>query len=134
MTKATSSIGRLLATALRGAWREPPPPVAMSAGELGEIAPLLLETGGGALGWWRFQHSTLASSPAGQRLKMAYRLHSLDAEVHEREIARVVGHLRSEGLDNGAQRMSRLLRTHGAPLWKHYAGPDLLRQWPVHRF
>lgn len=48
MTSTTSKKGGLLATALAGAWRQPPPPMAMSAEELGEITPLLLETGGGA--------------------------------------------------------------------------------------
>ena len=126
MTTTTSSMGSLLATALRGAWREPPPPVAMSADELGEIAPLLLETGGGALGWWRFRHSPLATSPAGERLKMAYRLHTLQAAVHERDIARVVDRLRSVGLDPVLAKGWAIARLYPETGLRPYGDIDLL--------
>ena len=126
MTRTTSRIGSLLATALRGAWREPPPPVAMSADELGEVAPLLLETGGGALGWWRFQHSVLATTPTGRQLKMAYRLHTLQAEVHEREIARVVTRLRSTGLDPVLAKGWAIARLYPETGLRPYGDIDLL--------
>ena len=126
MTRTTSSIGSLLATALRGAWREPPPPAALSADELGEIIPLLLETGGGALAWWRLRHSPLAASPAGGQLKMAYRLHTLQAEVHERQIAGVVGHLRSIGLDPVLAKGWAIARLYPETGLRPYGDIDLL--------
>ncbi len=126
MTRTTSSIGSLLATALRGAWREPPPPLALSADELGDIAPLLLETGGAALAWWRLRHSPLAATPAGRQLKMAYRLHTVQAEVHEREIARVVGHLRSEGLDPVLAKGWAIARLYPETGLRPYGDIDLL--------
>ena len=126
MTRTTSRIGSLLATALRGAWREPPPPVTLSADELGDIAPLLLETGGGALGWWRFQHSPLTTSPAGGRLKMAYRLHTLQAAVHEREVALVVGHLRSAGLNPVLAKGWAIARLYPESGLRPYGDIDLL--------
>ena len=126
MTRTTSGIGSLLATTLRGAWREPPPPLTLSADELGDIAPLLLETGGAALAWWRLRHSPLAATPAGRQLKMAYRLHTLQAEVHEREIARVVGHLRSEGLDPVLAKGWAIARLYPETGLRPYGDIDLL--------
>ena len=99
MSSIMSQKGNLVATALAGAWRESPPSVEMSPDDLGEIAPLLLETGAGSLGWWRFRHSELGASTVGEQLRMAYRLHTLQAEVHERQITRVVGLLRSAGVE-----------------------------------
>ena len=126
MTRTTSNVGSLLVRALRGAWREPPPPVAMSVEDLGQIAPLLLETGGGALGWWRFQHSVLATTPTGRQLKMAYRLHTLQAEVHEREIARVVTRLRSTGLDPVLAKGWAIARLYPETGLRPYGDIDLL--------
>ncbi len=99
MTGTTSKKGSLLATALAGAWRQAPAPPATSAEELGEITPLLLETGAGALGWWRFRQSSLATSRPGKRLQRSYRLHTIQAAVHEHELARTVGLLRAAGIE-----------------------------------
>ena len=126
MSNTTSEKGGLLARALAGAWRPSPPPIATSAEELGEITPLLLETGGGALGWWRFQHSPLATSPAGKRLRRAYRLHAMQAAVHEHELARVVGLLRSAGIEPLLAKGWAIARLYPEPGLRAYGDLDLL--------
>ena len=126
MTSTTSKKGGLLATALAGAWRQPPPPMAMSAEELGEITPLLLETGGGALGWWRFQHSPLATSRAGRRLRRSYRLHTIQAAVHEHELARTVGLLRSAGIEPLLAKGWAIARLYPEPGLRPYGDIDLV--------
>jgi hypothetical protein len=90
--------GRLIASALRGGWRENPPPTSVSAHELTDIAPLLLDTGGGAVAWWGIRSSSLAESPAGEQLLDAYRLHALQAAVHALELAHVVRALATAGV------------------------------------
>ena len=126
MTNTTSKNGRLLATAMAGAWRQSPPPMAMSAEELGKITPLLLETGGGALGWWRFRHSPLATSPAGKRLRRSYRLHAIEAAVHEHELARTVGLLRSAGIEPLLAKGWAIARLYAESGLRPYGDIDLL--------
>jgi hypothetical protein len=80
------SRGALVAALLAGAWRATPPPPTVSEAELSEVVSLLLDSGGGALGWWRLYHSELRSVPAASLLRQAYRLHTLEAAIHESNI------------------------------------------------
>src|SRR5215203_957151 len=90
--------GKLVAAALVGVWRRDPPPPTLAAAELEQIAPLLLGAGCGALAWWRIRAAPVADSPVGEQLREAYRLHALQAAVHEREIAEVVRVLGAAGI------------------------------------
>jgi hypothetical protein len=94
-----SQRGGLVAAALAGSWREKPPPPALSADELAQIAPLLLGAGCGALAWWRIRASPLAHSSVGEPLRDAYRLHALQTALHERELAQVVRALEAAGIE-----------------------------------
>lgn len=94
-----NSRGRLVALALAGAWRRSPTAPEISAEELVEVTPLLLGSGAGALGWWRVRHSDLRSSSAALELQQAYRLCTLHAAIHEREIEQVFVLLRSAGVE-----------------------------------
>jgi hypothetical protein len=51
-------------------------------------------SGAGSLGWWRVRRSELRDTPAALDLHDAYRLHALEAVLHEREIAEVLTLLR----------------------------------------
>jgi hypothetical protein len=114
--------GRLVAQLLAGSWRSSPPAPEDAApgiaeGDLAEVAPLLLKSGGAALGWRQIQHSGLRSTPSAEELHQAYRLHTLQAALKEREIARVFSFLRSEGLDP--------LMGKGWVIARHYPEPGL---------
>jgi len=63
------------------------------------LTPLLLGSGAGALGWWRVRHSDLRTSPAALQLQQAYHLNTLQATIHERDIAQVLTLLRAAGLE-----------------------------------
>jgi hypothetical protein len=91
--------GKLVAETLAGSWRLYPPPLTVSSEQLAEVAPLLLETGAGALGWWRVRDSQWRSAPAARRLHDAYRVHTLQAAVHEGQVAQAVTALRSAGVE-----------------------------------
>jgi hypothetical protein len=91
--------GKLVAAVLAGAWRGCAPSPQISAEELSEVAPLLLKSGSGALGWWKIRRSDLQSLPAAFQLRQAHRLHTLQAALHELEIKQAITFFRAEGLE-----------------------------------
>jgi len=84
---------------LAGSWRSHPGPVNTSAEELKQIAPLVLGSGAGALVWWRIKDSHLQSSKIAFQFRQAYRLHTLQAALHEREIKQVFTLLRLSDIE-----------------------------------
>jgi Uncharacterised nucleotidyltransferase len=93
------SRGSLIAAVLTQAWRQHPKPLEIALDDLTEVAPLLLGSGAGALGWWRIRNSESRTSPAAFQLQQAYRLHTLQAAIHEREIRQVVTLFRAAGIE-----------------------------------
>lgn len=91
--------GNLVAAVLAGSWRQVPSSVRTSAEELEEIAPLLLGSGSAGLGWQTIRNSPLRDSPTAFQLQQAYRLHTLQAGIHRREIESAITFLRAEGLE-----------------------------------
>lgn len=51
------------------------------------------------MGWWRVRHSDLRVCPPAFQLQQAYRVHTLQVAVHERQIKEVVTLLRSSGVE-----------------------------------
>lgn len=99
MAVPPKSNARLVAATLAGAWRQTPPAFAGSADDLEEVAPLLLGSGAGALGWWKIRHTGLRDAPAAQELRQAYRLHTLQSALHERRIEQVFRLLGESGVE-----------------------------------
>jgi len=99
--KSTSAkaMGRLVACFLAGAWRPSPPALDFSAADFERIAPLLFQTGAGALGWSRVRETELQNCAAAQELRQAYRLNVLNARVNQSKIERVFALLRSVGIE-----------------------------------
>ena len=93
------SPGSLVATVLNNSWRRTHPPLEISAEELDQVAPLLLGSGAAALGWWRVRNSPLQQTPAALQLQQAYRLHSVQAAIHESEIPTTLKLYASAGVD-----------------------------------
>jgi Uncharacterised nucleotidyltransferase len=82
----TVNKGTLIASVLAGSWRQFPSPLEISIEELDAVAPSLLATGAAALAWKRVSKSNLQTSTAAKELEQAYRLHSLQSAIHERDI------------------------------------------------
>jgi hypothetical protein len=76
------SLGCLVARTVAGAWRQVPEPLAISAAEVSQIAPLLMATGTAALAWRRIESFNFTGRPFLE-LKDAYRKHAIDAAVHD---------------------------------------------------
>jgi len=96
---SATSRGELVAALLAGSWRQPPDETSLSATELLNITPLLLESGAGALAWHRLRNSPLVTTPLAAELQQAYRLHAIQAAVHESNIKQVLQLLRSAAVE-----------------------------------
>lgn len=92
--------GKLVSTMLAGAWRpESLPDLDLDEAGLNEVTPLLYGSGAAALGWKRVARSHLKDSASAELLHQAYRLHALQAAIHEQKIAKVFGLLNRAGVD-----------------------------------
>src|SRR3954468_8401130 len=98
----TATDGRLVADLLAGSWRTLPPCLniaAVDGAALERVFLTLLESGAGSLAWRRVQGLNLRRSPAGRRLRTAYRQLSLEAAEQESQILPIVAFLRSGGIE-----------------------------------
>ncbi|HEV7743782.1 MAG TPA: nucleotidyltransferase family protein [Pyrinomonadaceae bacterium] len=98
-TNSAKETGALVATFLQGAWRLDPPPLDLSAEVVERIAPLLLPTGAGALGWWRLRNTELESLDVADQLHQAFRLYTLESRLNQSKIAEVFAVFRSHGVE-----------------------------------
>lgn len=94
------SKGEAISGVLRGAWRDAPPSLDISADELEELTPLLLSGGAAALCWRRIRHTRLRDSSAGAQLHQAHRLQAIQARLDKEHIERVVRLLRAAGVES----------------------------------
>ncbi len=99
MLKDDIESGQAVATVLAGAWRGSSAPPTLTPAALAEVAPRLLASGAGSLGWWRLRHSELKATRPARELKQAYRLHTLQAVEHEGHLREVVPLLRAAGVE-----------------------------------
>lgn len=97
----------------------------LSADDLAVVAPLLLNSGGGAMGWWQIRHSSLSDTPVAHELHQAYRLHTLQAAVKEMEISQVFAYLRSQGLEPLLGKGWAIARQYPEPGLRPYGDIDL---------
>jgi len=109
--------GRLIANVLT-AWEDNfLPKLSLSVEDLAEVAPLLLNSGAGALVWRWIKRSGWHDVKAFAELQQAYRLHTLQAAIKKIEIGQVFSFLRSHGLEP--------LIGKGWAIARHYPEPGL---------
>jgi len=89
----------LIAQTLRWSWRDRVYGQGISKQELSFVLRPLLGSGGGALGWCKIRHSEAESWPTAFQFQQAYRLHTLEAARHERDIDNILRLLRSDGVE-----------------------------------
>ena len=118
-------VSKLIAKILAGSWRRLPPPLEVSNHELQRTIPLLLQSGAGALGWWRVATSNLSTSEASTELQQAYRLHTLQALGHKRDIRRVLTLLRQDGIESILVKGWSVARLYPEPGLRPYGDIDL---------
>lgn len=96
---AAQEIGRLIADALKGAWRVDASPLGLSEAELGRVASPLQSSGAGALVWWKIRRSNLAETATAEGFKQAYRQQTLLTAVAEQNVGLAFKLLRRAGVD-----------------------------------
>jgi len=118
-----TGLGCVLSRILRYSWRPSPPPHECLSEQLAAAAPLLVASGAGSLGWWRVRRSELRDTPAALDLQDAYRLHALEAILHEREITEVLTFLRGAGVEP--------ILVKGWAVARLYPEPGLRPYWDI---
>ena len=99
-SRDSSYKGRLVADVLAGSWRSSNfPRLEITESELDTITPLLYDSGAAALAWHRLSQTSLGTSNSGELLHHAYRLQSLQSDVHEQKIEKVFRLCREAKLD-----------------------------------
>ena len=82
--------GKLVAEVLSGSWRgSDAPTLQISEAELDAVTPLLYDSGTAGLGWQRVRETPLRNTASAEVLHQAYRLQSLQSEIHEQSIEKV---------------------------------------------
>ena len=100
-SRLQSSVGRgeLIAQLLATSWRVEQTSPVISAQELDSIAIPLMRSGAGALTWWRIRNTGLGDTAIAEQFRQAYRLQSLQAALHERNLKRAIPQLSSLGVE-----------------------------------
>lgn len=124
-------LGTRIAQALTGTWREHPPArPSLTAAELATIAPHLLRTGAGGVGWWGVCGTELeleqgSESAAASELHDAFRLQTIQARLHEGRLAKALEILRGVGIQPVLAKGWAVAREYPAVGLRPYGDLDL---------
>jgi len=119
--------GQAIAAVLFTAWRSEPTSIPEAvARHFSDIAPQLLETGCGALAWWRLRGSGPFADEAAASLRQAYRLHALEAVRHEQTLQHVLSHFNEAGLFPIVFKGWTLTGFYARPCLRPYGDIDIL--------
>ncbi len=116
--------GNLVAEVLAGSWRNSGiPNLRMTEIELDAVTPLLYDSGTAALGWHRLKQTPLRTSASAEVLHQAYRLQSLQSEIHEQKIEKVFRLFREARIEGVLAKGWAAAGLYGdrtlRPLWRH---------------
>ena len=128
------SVSELLARVLAGSWRQTPPALKITTEELATVTPALLQTGAGALGWRRVHAGHRHTSAGTSELLQAYRIHAVQAVLHELQIKETVQLLRSNGVEPILVKGWSIARLYLEPALRPYGDIDLCvspDQYPI---
>lgn len=122
-----ASNAALISRVLSGSWRsDANPSIALSNTELDAVTPLVYDSGAAGLGWWRIRDTDLAQTPSGELLHQAFRFLALQARIHETRIQRVLGSLRTVGIEPILIKGWSIARLYPQPGSRPYGDIDLL--------
>ena len=120
------SQGQLVADFLAGSWRAKQAPLDMSLSDLERATPLLYNSGGAGLAWWRIRETGLRDTPSGELLHQAFRLLALQANIHQTKIQKIFQLMRVEGVDPILLKGWAIARLYPQPALRPYGDIDLL--------
>lgn len=118
--------GSLVAEVLSGSWRgSAGQTLLMTESELDAVTPLLYDSGTAALGWYRIRETSLRTSSSAEVLHSAYRLQSLQSEIHEQKIEKVFRLFREAGIESFLAKGWATAGMYGAPGLRPYGDLDI---------
>ncbi len=124
---SNSSLGRLVALALRQSWRDS---IALhpaySFADFEAVTPLLYDSGAAGLGWWAIRDTGLAETPSGDLLHQAFRLLTLQAAIHQTKVEKVLRSFRSSNVEPILIKGWAIARCYPQPGLRPYGDIDLL--------
>jgi hypothetical protein len=124
---AKLDVGETIAAVLAGAWRAAPDPIPDDlVRRLPDVAPRLLDTGCGALGWWRLRTSGVAPTDEIAALRQSFRLHALQAAQHEQALQHLLTHFSEAGLVPVVFKGWTLTGFYAEPALRPYGDIDVL--------
>ncbi len=118
--------GKTIAGLLHQSWRPSPSPLPLPLKQVAGVLPQVLATGCGPLFWRRLRDTPDGTDPALRELRSAYRLASLQAAVHETEIAQVLAPLNKAGVRFLLIKGWAAARLYPEPGLRPYGDLDLL--------
>ena len=124
-TSSPIETGRLVAAFLAGSWRPCTPSLDFSNEDLEKIAPLLLQTGAGPLAWWRLRQSELQTSESATEMRQAYRLNTLNHQIHQAKVDKIFAALRAAGIEPILIKGWSAARFYPAPGLRPYGDIDI---------
>jgi Uncharacterised nucleotidyltransferase len=116
----------LVAKMLCGAWRESPGADDLSTEDVARVLLPLLGSGAGALGWCKIRGSALQDSGIAFEFRQAYRVHTLEAARHERDIEMILSLLRSRGVEPLLIKGWSIARVYPEKGMRPYGDTDLI--------
>jgi hypothetical protein len=123
--RASTQTGEQMARALARAWRHGLSPLDLSAAELELIAPLLLGSGAASLIWAKLRLSAWPDQRVMREFQQAYRLHTVQAALHEVEIQEVITLFRAAGIEPMLIKGWTVARFYPEPGLRPYGDIDL---------
>jgi len=119
------SKGEMIAIALRGAWRDVPPPLDLHQSELQTIARALLRSGSAALVWWKASQTHPDLAATLDEFHTAYKYQTLRAVIHELELKEVLTTLGAAGVEAMLVKGWAIARRYPRPALRPYGDMDL---------
>jgi Uncharacterised nucleotidyltransferase len=116
--------GRIVARALRGAWRADPPAPEISADELRAVAPALLRTGSAPLAFWR-NRAIAEGAPGLEPLQDTWRMQALHGALLEERLAVAAARLHAASLSPLLAKGWAIARRYPRPGLRPYGDIDV---------
>lgn len=128
LASPSTSPGLAIASLLEGSWRANAEPAAHAGEALSAMADTLLGTGCGGLVWWRIRGSSAANDERAIPFHEAFRLHTLQAAIHAKNLEHVIGRFNAAGLTPIVFKGWAMARLYAMAGLRPYGDVDVLVQ------
>jgi hypothetical protein len=117
--------GQCVAKVLARSWDPSPLSVESPTSLTPSLTALLMASGAAALAWRKIARLSPSDYPTGRELHEAYRLHTIQAAVHELSLREAIGVLRANGIEPILVKGWAIARLYPEPGLRPYGDLDL---------